>query len=205
MYLIFYSMLDPKINLKLSPNGEVVSLYEETDVFTTLYNIGGWGNPNINTSNIQDAKVEVFSTTSTPTLLDTFILKDQISIDQYTLVSSIEPNKFKILETSWDNPDGIYKIVYTVEDSSTIYTNHNTYQLFTTSLCNCRESLIAKTLRICSSIEIEQNKKHLDQIEIFLYGVQTAFACGEFGRATNILEQANIYCQTVSDCCGCGC
>lgn len=194
--------LNPKIRLSVSPNGEIVSLYEETDVFTTLYNVGGWGTPNINTSNISDAKVEVLDLTST--VLDTFILCDS-SDTLYDVASSYTPNKFKILETAWSNPDGVYQIVYTVEDGSTIATNQLTYQVFTTHLCSCKETLVARTLASCSSIETEMNKKHLDQIELFIYGVQTAFALGEYGRASNILEQANIYCQTVSDCCGCGC
>lgn len=194
-------MLDPKINLTVSPNGDLVSLYEETDVFTTLYNVGGWGAPNINTTNITDAKVEVLDLTSA--VLDTFILKSS-SIDQYTLVTSITPNKFKILETTWTNPDGVYQIVYTVEESPNIYTNHTQYQLFTTHLCSCKETLVDRVLSSCSSAETAMNKKHLDQIELFLLGAQMALAGGEYGRAANIIEQANIYCQNVSNC-GCGC
>lgn len=193
--------LNPKIDLSLSPNGAIVSLYEKTDLYTTLYNTGGWGTPNIDTTDIVDAQVEILDLTST--VLDTFILKST-TVNQYALVSSSTPCTFKILETAWSNPDGVYQVVYTVEDSTTTFTNSTQYILCTTTLCSCRDSLIARVLQTCDAPTLALNKKHLDQIEIFLYGIQCAFACGEYGRATNILEQANIYCQTVSDC-GCGC
>lgn len=191
--------LIPKIELTLTPNGNLVTLTETTDIYNILYNVGGWIS-GITTDDIVSANVKVYNIANT--LLNTFTLKSD-SIDYYSNVSSNTPAPFIIIETAWTNPDGVYKTIYTIEDDNgTFYVNNNDV-LFLTNLCNCKNTLVTRALNECNSAKLEVIKESLDQIELFIYGIQSAFSCGEFGRATNILEAATIYCQTVSNC-GCG-
>ena len=107
-------------------------------------------------------------------------------------------------EKSWTNPDGIYQIVYKVYANSHIYLNEETHQLFLCNLCNCKDVLITRLIDACDSIKVKELKEQVDQMEIFIYGIQSAFACGDFDTADNILTAAATYCQTLSNC-GCGC
>jgi hypothetical protein len=48
-------------------------------------------------------------------------------------------------------------------------------------------------------------KEQVDQMEIFMYGIKSAFACGDFDTVDTLLDAATKYCQTISDCADCGC
>lgn len=109
-----------------------------------------------------------------------------------------------LLEKTWNNPDGIYQIVYKVYDNSNIYMNEETHQLFLCNLCNCKDVLITRLIDACDRIKVQELKEQVDQMEMFIYGIQSAFACGDFDTADNILTAASKYCGTLSNC-GCGC
>lgn len=109
-----------------------------------------------------------------------------------------------LVEQTWNNPDNIYQVVYTVVDGTTIYKNKTHHELFLCNLCNCKDALIAKLVKACDELAIEKLKTQVDQMEVFIYGIQSAFSCGDFTTASKLLEAATKYCSTVSDC-GCGC
>jgi hypothetical protein len=109
-----------------------------------------------------------------------------------------------LVEQTWSNPDGIYQVVYTVVNGATISKNKTHHELFLCNLCNCKEALIVKLVKACDTIEIEKLKTQVDQMEVFIYGIQSAFSCGNFTTATTLLEAATKYCSIVSEC-GCGC
>lgn len=195
--------LIPKIELKLGTNCSTVNLIEDTGIYVALNNIGGWGTPNIDTDAIVSATVKIQSVAGA--LLQTITLKDT-SVDYYSgAVTSPVPSSFTILsEETWNQLDGIYEIVYTVNDGTTNYINETQHELFLCKLCACKESLVSKLVKECDAQKLKGLKENLDQIEIFMYGIQTAFACGNFTQATTILTNATSYCQIVSDC-NCGC
>jgi hypothetical protein len=154
--------------------------------------------------------VSVSQTLSSRTITGTslsaqFILKSS-SIDVYSGKPGYPtPITFTALsEKTWNNPDGIYEIVYKIYDNSDIYLNEETHQLFLCNLCNCKDAMIIKLINACDSIKVKDLKEKVDQMEIFIYGIQSAFACGDFDTADNILTAASTYCQTLSNC-GCGC
>lgn len=109
-----------------------------------------------------------------------------------------------LIDQTWSNPDGIYEVVYTVIRAGIIYKNKKYHELFLCNLCNCKEALIARLVKACDRLEVEKLKTQVDQIEVFIYGIQSAFSCGDFTTATSLLEAATKYCSLVSDC-GCGC
>lgn len=109
-----------------------------------------------------------------------------------------------LVDQAWSNPDGIYQLVYTVIRAGIIYKNNTHHELFLCNLCNCKDSLIVKLVKACDRLEVEKLKNQVDQMEVFIYGIQSAFSCGDFTTATTLLEAATKYCSLVSDC-GCGC
>ena len=109
-----------------------------------------------------------------------------------------------LVDQTWSNPDGIYQVDYTVIRNNNIFKNKKHHELFLCNLCNCKDALITRLVKACDTLEIEKLKTQVDQMEVFIYGIQSAFSCGNFTTATTLLEAATKYCSLVSDC-GCGC
>jgi hypothetical protein len=134
-----------------------------------------------------------------------YILKNS-SVNVYTgQTGSPTPNTFVALaDQAWNEPDGIYQIVYKVETFAGTYTNETTHELFICNICNCKDYLVTKLIDACDSLSVKKLKEQVDQMEVFIYGIQSAFSCGDFDTADNIITAATKYCQTVVNC-GCGC
>lgn len=201
--------LIPKISASLSGKCNLITLTEETKPYNATNNLGGWGSPNIDTSVITSAYVEVYlgtnpaNTSGSP--LATYYLKDS-SVDVYATAPGVPtPYVFDaLIEQPWAEADGIYQFVYTVIRDTLIYKNKTHNELFLCNLCNCKDALIAKLVKACDTIEVEKLKTQVDQMEVFIYGIQSAFSCGDFTTANSLLEAATKYCSLVSEC-GCGC
>ncbi len=89
---------------------------------------------------------------------------------------------------------------------TTTHTNNEQYVLFTCTLQNCMEVLIGKMVTECDAEKLDEYKQILDQLEVLLYGIKTAFACKNFTRAETLLTNAATICTTFSGCdCGCDC
>jgi hypothetical protein len=137
---------------------------------------------------------------------DAIILKDN-TINLYeNTVNYPTPSSFVILEdVAWTNPDGIYRIVYNVFYDGDTFTNPTQYTLFLCNLCACKDKLVQKLIKSCSTPNTEKLKTQVDQMEIFIYGIQSAFACNDFSTVNSLLTEASTYCETISNCnCGCG-
>jgi len=89
---------------------------------------------------------------------------------------------------------------------TTTHTNNEQYVLFTCNLQNCMEILIGKMVTECDAEKLDEYKQILDQLEVLLYGIKTAFSCKNFTRAETLLANAATICTTFSGCdCGCDC
>lgn len=138
-----------------------------------------------------------------------YIFKDvTTSIDLYAnVVSAPTPGSFPILtDATWNNPDGIYQLVYTIiGPDDEIYTNETQHVLFLCNLCNCKDALVLKLINACDTPTVNKLKEQVDQMEIFIYGIKSAFACADFDTADNILNAASTFCETIVGCTSCGC
>jgi hypothetical protein len=169
--------------------------------------ITGTGSNNGGTYQINLAQIISPGTTITGTsMLNVYVLKDY-STDVYSSqIASPTPGIFTALvDEPWLQLDGIYQIIYSIEDvSNNEYENETSHELFICNLCNCKDGLVNKLLNACDSITVKKLKEQVDQMEMFIYGIQSAFSCGDFDTADNIITAATTYCQTLSDC-GCNC
>jgi hypothetical protein len=193
----------PKISINIKNTCNKIDVWEKTDVYVIDSNDTGWGGLNIDTSLLVSADVKIYDYLGT-TLLQTIILKDDV-IDVYSpLQSAPTPPSFKAFsDISWGQPDGVYKLVYTVVEEVT-YVNDCQYVLFTCNLCNCLDNLIIKMSTICSGEKLTKYKEVIDQLEIFKYGISTAYSNGDFATVNILLAEASKICTTFTDC-GCGC
>ena len=224
-YVSFYPLSTPPVTVNASGTGtisgttftDVSHLSGTFQVGQTLVGAGiapgttivalltGTGSNNGGTYQVSVSQ----SVSSTPitgiSVVANYYLKNT-TVDVYaTAPGAPTPYTFDALvDQTWSNPDGIYEVVYTVIRAGLIYKNKRYHELFLCNLCNCKEALIAKLVKACDRLEVEKLKTQVDQMEVFIYGIQSAFSCGDFTTATTLLEAATKYCSLVSDC-GCGC
>ena len=272
--------LVPKISLTLGNKCNLVTLTEETGPYNISTNSTGWGGPNIDTSDIDYAFVNLYPFTYTPTqnaastgeilgtvFTDTLHLSGSFAVGQYlsgpgvapgtmitalltgtgtnnggtyqvnisqtvtyptTIIGTMALNQFvlksntvdvyaaqlnaptpcpftALVDQPWNQADGIFQVVYSIYDNTTLYQNAKSYELFICNICSCKDQLVVALIEACDSITVKKLKDQVDQMEIFIYGIQSAFSCGDFDTATAIIEAAGKYCETIIGCRGCGC
>jgi hypothetical protein len=118
-----------------------------------------------------------------------------------SVITTTSPSGFTLLaDAQFLLGDGIYRIIYSVDSTTNTYMNTSDRVLFICNLCNCKDNLVMKLLDACSSAEVTRLKEQVDQMEIFIYGIETSFACGDYGNAENILVAAQKYCQVITQC-----
>jgi hypothetical protein len=198
--------LVPKINICINNKCNKVDIYEQTSPYSLAENPTGWGAPNIDTSNITSAILEVYDHTG-GTLQDSIILYDGI-VDVYSGVSGApSPGSFlAISDEDWGLPDGIWKLVYTILDDAgtpNTYTNSTQHILFICGLINCADKLKGYIITECDSKKLTTQKSILDQLEIIIYGIQSAYSCGDFDKAISFIADGKVICDNLCEC-GCG-
>jgi hypothetical protein len=272
--------LVPKISLTLGNKCNLVTLTEATGPYNTSSNPGGWGGPNIDTSVIDYAFVNLYPFTYTPiqnaastgeilgtVFTDTLHLSGTFAVGQYlsgpgvapgtmitalltgtgtnnggtyqvnisqtvtyptTIIGTMALNQYilkdstvdvyasqlnaptpcpftALADQTWNQADGIFQVVYSIYENSNLYQNDKSYELFICNICSCKDQLVVALIDACDSITVKKLKEQVDQMEIFIYGIQSAFSCGDFDTATAIIEAAGKYCETIVGCRGCGC
>ena len=161
----------------------------------------GTGANNGGTYTVNIAQTTASTTISGNLITQNYILKDGATDVYATVAGAPTPGRFTaLLENAWAGIDGIFQIVYTVTAGAVTYTNDKQHQLFLCNLCNCKGGLVAKLIDACDTKTVQRLKREVDQMEIYIYGIQTAFACGDFDTAEAILTAATTYCNTLSEC-----
>ena len=161
----------------------------------------GTGANNGGTYTVSIAQVTTSTTISGNLITQNYILKDG-STDVYVGVAGAPtPGRFTaLLENAWAGSDGIFQVVYSIISGAVTYTNTKQYQLFLCNLCNCKDGLIVKLIDACDTETVQELKTQVDQMEIYIYGIQSAFSCEDFDTAEAILTAATTYCTTLTGC-----
>jgi len=193
--------LVPKFELEIKNTCDKVDVWEMTNAYSGG-NLTGWGAPNIDTTAIITADIKIYDHTGV-TLLQTIVMYGGTT-DVYTSATGAPtPSTFKAFtDTSWAQPDGIYKAIYTVLDGVTEMVSADQWCLFTCNLCNCMESLLLKMSELCPGDKLDKYKEVYDRLEVLKYAVEAAHVSCDFATATALLAEANTLCTTFSDC-GC--
>lgn len=201
-------MLVPKINICINKVCDKIDIYEETSPYVLATNPTGWVNSgtvaaNIDTSEITEADLKIYDVTGN-TLLDTIIMYDGVT-DVYSDVTGVPaPGSFlAIVDHTWSQSDGAFKLVYTITDGVSIFTNDTQRVLLTCNINNCINGLKAKEVTECDSNKLSKIKEKINQLEVLLYGIQSAFSCADFTTVTSLITAAQTICDNLCDC-GCG-
>lgn len=161
----------------------------------------GTGSNNGGTYTVSIPQTVASTTINGNVLTQNFILKDGTTDVYAGVAGAPTPAAFTALsEVAWSGNDGVYRIVYKVQDASNTYENDKQYVLFLCNLCNCKDNLIVKLIDACDEETVEKLKTYVDQMEIYIYGIQSAFSCGDFDTAEAILAAATTYCNTLDEC-----
>jgi hypothetical protein len=204
--------LVPKIDICIKSKCDKIDVYEKTGPYDATNNVEGWINSgslsgHIDTSEISAAELRIFDFSQT-TLYDTIILYDGV-IDVYSgITGAPTPASFLAIEDyEWEQGDGIFKLVYIIESSSDegpdAYTNDTQHKLFICNLKNCLNSLKAKAVTECDGQKLKKIKEKIDQLEIIIYGIESAFSCEDWNSANELIATGTLICENLCDC-GCG-
>jgi len=200
--------LVPKINICVNTKCASIDVYEETSPYHATNNPEGWAasgtvQANISTAQITTADLAVYDHTGVS--LQTTIALKSASVDVYTGVAGApQPGRFLAASAvAFTYGDGVYKLTYVVKGNSTTFTNIPQYELITCSLCSCIDVLKGKMVTGCDSIKLQEIKEKINQLELILYGIETAFSCADFVTATSLIASAKTICDNLCDC-GCG-
>jgi hypothetical protein len=166
----------------------------------------GTGSNNGGTYTVSIPQTVTSTTISGLSISANYYLKNGSTNVYTTATGAPTPGSFTAInEATWSNPDGVYQVVYTVQVGATTYKNKTQHVLFLCNLCNCKDALVVKLLNACDTKAVIKLKDQVDQMEIFIYGIKSAFSCGDFDTVETLLDAATKYCQTISDCADCGC
>lgn len=200
--------LVPKIKVCVSNKCDKIDIYEQTGPYNLTNNPEGWVNSgtvtgNIDTSEIVTSDLKIYDFNKN-TLFDTYVLYNGI-IDVYSGVAGAPlPSEFlAISQAAWLQADGVYELVYTITSASNIFTNKKQCILNTCNIKNCILGLKAKTISECNSDTLGKIKDKINQLEILLYGINSAFSCLNVDKVTELIGFAKTICDNLCDC-GCG-
>ena len=199
--------LVPKINICVNTKCASIDVYEETSPYHAANNPEGWRNSSagawLDTSEITAADLKIYDHTGA-TLQTTVTLKSG-SVDVYAgVIGAPAPGRFLAASAAaFTYGDGVYKLTYTVAKSATVYTNEPQYELVTCSIVECINGLKSKLVTECDGVKLIDTKEKIDQLELILYGIETAFSCADFVTATSLIASAKTICDNLCDC-GCG-
>ena len=131
-------------------------------------------------------------------MVNNYVLKDTV-VDIYASVAGAPtPGAFTAFsEVAWSGADGIYQIVYTVQDATDTYKNDKQFTLFLCNLCNCKDKVVLALIDACDEESVQKYKTYVDQMEVYIYGIKSAFSCGDFDTAEAILTAATTYCNNI--------
>lgn len=201
--------LVPKIDVCIQSKCDKIDVYENTGPYDASNNPEGWSNSgttsgHIDTSEIETADLRIFDYLQN-TLYQTITLKDTVSVDVYTGVTGAPaPASFLAAKgVTWEQADGVFKLVYTIDDGSNTYTNETQFKLFICNLENCLASLKAKAVTECDGNNLSKIKDKINQLEILILGIQSAFSCNDMETAISLIANGTTICENLCDC-GCG-
>lgn len=200
--------LVPKIDICIQSKCDKIDVYEKTGPYDATNNPEGWSNSgttagHIDTSEISTADLKIYDYLQN-TLYETIILKDG-GTDVYVGVTGA-PAPASFLAVSgqeWTETDGIYKLVYTIDDGANTYTNETQHKLLICNLENCLNNLKAKAVTECSGNKLGKIKDNIDQLEVLIYGIKSAFSCADWESAIELIASGTTICENLCDCkCG---
>lgn len=176
----------------IKPNAEAdksfIYFYDETGKYNSKCNKGGYGSPNIEVSDIDEATVEIFPPEATES--------EGILIDVYSSL----PNDAKIgFEISADYlglqeiKSGVWKFVYRLVSTSQSFDEQVTlYKYFDEVIACCVDNM---AVNVCGDdFTSEQNKRRIEMV-MLLDSARWAACKGDLKSAQIIANHISLQCK----------
>jgi len=184
-------MLSLNFEICQSNNCQNLTFTETTGAYNATYNLGGYGSPNIETSDVLTAvliitspsgieypQIDLYSTGDFPT--------DSLTDEGYVITL--------IPDTSLE--DGEWTFTYAISTFDEEYTKTITKLLFCNA--NCCVSTMLSNLQLndtCDSCKPTEQSMDYLKIWTFLQSLKKAAYCGDVDNFTNLLKIINKLCK----------
>jgi len=174
-----------KIKLSVEADKKAIYVYPATGCYDKDCNPGGWGSPNLEPTDIEEATVEVF-----PPESETGIIID---------VRVALPNKdglgFEILAEELgltEITSGVWKFVYRLNSETNDFSQAFSISRYFDDVIAC--CVDSKMVNACSDLLSEENKKRLE-MELLLDNARWAACKGDLKGAQTIANHINLQCK----------
>ena len=175
-----------ELKLSVEADRNAIYIYDETGCYDSTCNPGGWGTPNIKTSDITESTVEIFPPESSSGILvdisDGLPNIDKIGIE--ILLSEIGISTLK---------NGVWTFIYRVKNfENEIHLECSISKFFDVENTCCVNSLMSTfdANNLCS----ERNSKAVE-MEILLNGARWMACCGNLKGAQTISNHIELQCK----------
>lgn len=174
-----------KIKLSVEADKKAIYVYPATGCYDKECNPGGWGNPNLDVKDIEEATVEVFPPES-----------DQgIVIDVSVALPNTDGTGFEILAEDLglsEITSGVWKFVYRLSsDTNNFDQQFSISKYFDDVIACCIDSMMVDA---CSNLSSEENKKRIE-MEMLLDNARWAACKGDLKGAQTIANHINLQCK----------
>lgn len=193
--------VDLQFKICTSSNCKKMTFYELTGAFSTS-NPGGWGSPNYDTTDAEDATLEITDPDGNTTTLDLTLVTPTFPTTNLSQGYEFTPSDIGSTEEKFT--DGKYTFTYTVSrTSATAFSDYEVVQqlIYCQAKC-CVRSLFAQITDFkcdCKNTKLELALR----ASALLEGLKYAADCGQEDTFNTILETINSLCDTED--CNCGC
>lgn len=190
--------LIPNINLCLQSGCTDLIIRETTGIYDVTTNEGGYGSPNIETTDVISAILVVIAPDNTEYTIDLLELdsfpKDNVDYE-YTIPLSYIGNRESI-------EDGYWQFTYTVTTSGSEYSVSKSYFFYCNAKCCVSKMLSAITISNIDNINDTVNNKKIEKytrVKTLLESIKGAANCGNETQFNKILTLITKYCRN-TDC-----
>ena len=175
-----------KIKLSVEADKKAIFVYDATGSYDEKCNPGGYGTPNLEPTDIEEATVEVFPPES----------ETGITIDVKVALPNKYGTGFEILAEDLGLPEiisGVWKFVYRLKSvTNNFEQSFSISKYFDEVIACCVDKMIVNTCT--SDLGSEENKKRLE-LEILLDNARWAACKGDLKGAQTIANHINAQCK----------
>lgn len=197
--------LIPSISICKSSDCKSLSLNETTGAYT-LINLGGYGTPNVDLSDIISAVLTInIPGSSTPIVIDLFSITppDNFPSDDPTTPTFIIDSVVLGLGPAGVLSDGLYTFQYDVTDNTNVTYTYSTTFLMTCTIECCVAKLLAEVAKCGCDCDDDAKEDALFAYTL-LVALKSSLSCdNNTTKTNNILSSLQRICKFKD--CNCGC
>ena len=182
----------PKITACTLNCCQLLKVRDVTMAYDVVLNATGWGNPNIEHTDVASAILTVELPNGT------ILTEDVTAIISAAQIDPVDLHIFSPTGTTF--PDGIYNIAYVIIDNNGDTYTTNIYTAIEGTVACCVDKMFAQLPnKMCDTCNYTEFLNNALQAEALLRAYRCASSCGDTTKANGILEALQTICNW-ADC-----